>query len=287
MIDSLLAAISSRITLELKVRKKAGAVVSFGSERTAFNDYSTFVRDYVTSHPYRTNKIEPTEQAVLDYINEYEIVLDQSSLTAIFANRIGTQDRITGNKPFLPLGLLTTILPKGAIREWAKNAASHVLIHTSDCNVLVTDVDELTIDTKTQKVTVKLATGETQTVTNPPLNGHKDSMRINMISDTDIDHDPDIHSILIKMKGQLTALDWITSKILRTQESLGFKTINASNCNSIYSVLTSDCNFMDEAKVLQSAIIAELDLVTAHHKLQLASKVWNRSTKKHNKGNGI
>lgn len=286
LIDDLLTAISSRISQELDVRKTAGTVVSFGSERSAFNNYAIFIRGYVLRHPYRNDKICQTEDAALHHITGDHIVLNRKALLAIFASRLGTQDRITGHKSFLPLGLLTKICPKGTIRTWANKAADHVFIHTENGTVPVTDVDVLTIDTTTNRVTITLTNGSIESVYNPPLNWVKEPMEIKMISDTDIDHEPDIHSILQSMKGSLPALDYITKQILVAKQALGYSRIDSKNCNSVYAKLLADKTFMADVKNYAGAIPNELDNVTAQHTLQLAASGWNRSDKKQNQKNG-
>ncbi|MCM1319640.1 MAG: hypothetical protein NC217_04595 [Muribaculaceae bacterium] len=280
LIEDLLTAIGSCIAKELAKRKGTDTEGSFRSERTAFNKYVKFILQDVESKPYRKDKICPTEKAALSHISGDNIVLDQDSLLSIFTSRIGTQDRITGQKAFIPLGLLSKVCAKGDIHDWAKDTAEHVLIHTESGTVPVTDVEKLIIDTKSGDVTIKLKNDTREIVFNPPLNGPKKPMQINMISETDIDHDPDIHTVLIGMKGSLPTLEYIKDQILAAKDALGYSRIDSKNCDSIYEYLLKDSTFMTNAKQLGPKIISELNNVTSNHLLQLADAEWNRKLKK-------
>lgn len=163
------------------------------------------------------------------------------------------------------------------VREWAKKEANDVIIHLDNSTVKVKDINELTIDTITSQVTVTLPDGNTQVVYNPPLNGVKTPMKVSAISDTDIDHDPEIHTVLTQLQGKLPGLDSVTIAIKKSQEKLGYKTINSKNCDAIYKEVIS--SKIITPNVIQT-IDAELDFISKQHELQLTTKDWNRSTKK-------
>lgn len=293
LIEELLIAIASSISnqkRELKGTQEAG---EFNSESSAFNAYATFILEYTANHPHRKNeKITPTEWAAISNIKGEETVLDTDTLMGIFISRLNTQDRITGEKTYLPLNLIAKLLPKET-REWVKEEASRVRIHFENSVLPVTEIKEIRIGRINREqpeenapVTAVWKDGTEHTVFNPPIEGDKAPMNVAIFSDTDIDHDKEIHYILKQLQGQLPGLDFLTEAIKKKQQELELRTINAKNCNQIYDALLSDSAFKAASPGKIKSIPVELKLISSMHGLQLASSDWNRSTKKQaNKAN--
>lgn len=285
LIESLLAAISSRINDKLTQLRISNAPnrASFSSERSAFRKYMEFILDNVKAGKCRNNKLSINEEAIIANISQGHQKLESEDLISTFTSRLATQDRITGNKPFLPLALLGKILPKGELRQWARTEASNVWIHLQDKTVTVSEIVSLDIDTANSRVTVTLEDGTMSDVYNPPIHGSKERMKIRSIADTDIDHEPEIHFVLQSLNTNLPILNTITAGIHQARITSGVNTINSKNCDSIYEEVLKDESFIKSIESRIQDLMQELDLISTRHKLQLASNVWNRSDKKQSK----
>lgn len=284
LIRDFLTAISTRINQELKELRKsrnAKAANIFSSERSAFLKYKEFI-DQLVDIKYRKENTTPKENGVIYNIAGQNIVLMQDELIAIFASRISTQDRISGAKTYLPLGLIGKLLKRGELRDWALDEAKKVRLHILSGYYTVENIDCLSIDTQTCVVEIEHDRCK-ETVFNPPINGSKSEMRISLISQTDIDHDPEIHTILKNNTGKLPGLDLLTKFIKAKQKALGISNISARNCNKIYNEVLKDTGMKNQATANLSQIMNDVNLVTGQHILQLASDQWNRSAKKNAK----
>lgn len=260
---------------------KSSGLNEFSCESSAFSSYSRFIEEYVSSRPHRNGALTQTQEAAIASLNGDTIMLEKDDLIAIFASRINTQDRNTGDKTFFPLGLIARILPRGAVREWAKNEAANVRIHLHSDYTTVSEISNLTIDTKTSEVWVLFKDERTERVYDPVLAEKHEPMYLCQIKDTDLDHEPEIHTILQNMKGALPGLDLITVWIKKKQKQLGYKTINSKNYDKICNALYADNEFQDIlTEQVKKDIVRDLEKVSEQHVLQLASFEWNRSTKK-------
>lgn len=287
LIEELLIAIASRISTQKKALKGSPNSGEFNSESSAFNAYATFILEYTAKHPHRKNEnITPTEWAALSNIKGEETVLNQETVIGIFISRLNTQDRITGEKTYLPLDLVAKLLPKET-REWVKEEANRVRIYFENSDLPITEIKEIRVgninpNQPCEKVSVAAVwmDGTKHIVYNPPIKGKKFPMNVTVFSDTDIDHDREIHDILMQLQGQLPGLDFLTEAIKKKQQELGLRTIDATNCNQIYDALLTDSAFMSVCVDRIKTIPEEMKLISSKHGLQLASSDWNRSTKK-------
>lgn len=282
LIQDLLEAINSRLNGKLGQIQdnKSESINEFRSERTAFRRYAEFIIEYVASHPHRHTAPTPTEEAVTTTINGENIIWDKDDMVNNFALRIDTQDRPTGNKTLLPLGLIRCILGKGKLRQWSKAEAEKVLIHLDNRTVTVANIDQLTINTQTGQTTV-LVNNVWEEVFNPPINNKKEPLCIFKLDDAHLDHDPEIDTVLRDLDGQLPYLEILTIWILDKKEKLGLRRIDTKNCDSIYSEILNDVNFQKLlTQQFKEDLFKEIEEVSSNHKLQLASSKWNQSTKK-------
>lgn len=282
LVESLLEAISSRLNEKLEQLRSVNApnVDSFSSERSAFRKYMEFILSKIREGKYRQAKLTINQDSIIKNISGGHIKLDPIDLISIFASRIATQDRVTGNKPFLPLGLLGKFLLRGDLRTWANDAAKDVKIHLRNRTVSVSDILSLEIDTANAYVTVTLQGNSINDVYNPPISGIKSAMQLRLIADSDIDHEPEIHLVLQKLNASLPILNRITAEIHKAKKTCGEKTINSKNCNRIYKEVLKNTSFVKSIENDRQKLLAELQLISANHVLQLASGAWNRSTKK-------
>lgn len=285
-IESLLEVISARINGKLDELKanNASNYASFSSERSAFRKYAEFILQEVRAGKFRngrSGKLTVNEYGIIATIKrEKKISLKPDDLISTFTGRLSTQDRITGNKPFLPLALLGKLFPKRDLRQWAQKEASAVLIHLKDKTVAVSDVLSLEIDTENCHVTVILNDQTRHSVYNPPISGIKSIMGIRLIADTDVDHDPEIHTVLQELKESLPILNSITKQILDAKHACGVSSINSKNCDGIYEKVLQNKSFVDSIQSKGQDLLKELELISRNHILQLASSGWNRSEKK-------
>lgn len=284
LLEALQSCVTKKLT-ELKALPDSESTVSkLSSKRTALRSYAEFLIEYVKSHPHRQQKITPTEQAVLAKLTGDSIKWAKDDLISNFTQRISTQDRPSGNKTLLPLGLIAKLSGK-ALRDWAKTEASKVVIHLANRTVTVSEVEELKIDTTSGVVTVDIEKGEKNAIVyNPPIGGVKTELLISRLNEAHLDHRPEIHEILVKMEGQLPGLEFLTEAIKKAQEELGYSGINSQNADEIYAKVLSDPQFKVSDKEL-SQIMNDIKAVTSHHVLQLSSATWNQSTIKQAKKN--
>lgn len=283
LVSALLLAIKSCINKrksELAESKSSG-LNEFSCERSAFSSYSRFIDEYVSAMPHRNCPLTQTQDAAIISLNGNSIMLEKDDLIGIFASRINSQDRNTGDKTFFPLGLIARILPRGTVREWAKEEAENVRIHLRSGYTTVSEIANLTIDTATKEVYVSFPDGRIERVYEPELNGLKTPMFLRQIKDTDLDHEPEIHTILQDMKGTLPGLDLLTVWIKKKQKQLGYKTINNKNYDKICNALYVDKAFQAIlTEQVKKDILRDLEKVSEQHVLQLTSYQWNRSKKK-------
>lgn len=283
LIRALLSAVKSNINKRKKelVQCKDSNLNEFNCERSAFGSYCNFIDDYVSSRNHRNCALTQTQDATIAALNGESIELYQDDIIDIFTSRINSQDRNTGDKTFFPLGLIAKILPRGTVRDWARKEAAKVCIHLQSGSVIVSDITTLTIDTKTKEVFVSLIDGRTERVFEPFLGNSYSPMSLYQIKDTDLDHEPEIHTILQNMKGKLPGLDMLTDWIKKKQKLLGYKTINNKNYDKICNALYNDSEFQDAiTNQVKTDLINDLNQVSTQHILQLTSSEWNRSAKK-------
>lgn len=115
-------------------------------------------------------------------------------------------------------------------------------------------------------------------------------MRIFKLNDAHLDHRPEIHGVLVKMKGCLPGFEYLTGAIKMAQKELGYTGLNSSNIDNVYKHLLSDSQFKDSIdNAMIQQIMNDLKLVTSQHVLQFASAKWNQSVikqaNKHKKSN--
>lgn len=280
-VEELLLAIQSNINKRRQeiAQFSPGTLNEFSCERSAFNSYNRFILEYIDERNHCDRELSRTQVALVKILYGDKIVFSRNELTYIFASRIKSQDRNTGDKTFFPLGLIARILDRGVVAKWADKEAENVIIHTQTGHVKVSDMKEMIIDTVTQQVRIILKDKREEIVYNPCINGKKDPMLIRQIKDTDLDHEPEIHAILHNMKGSLPGLDQLTDLIRKKQQDLGYKTINSKNYDKICNALYDDIKGTVTDKMKQD-LEQELDKVSSNHILQLASADWNRSAKK-------
>lgn len=282
LISSFLEALQSCITKkrnELKSCKNpTPSVAEFSNEQSAFRRYKEFLTQYLDSHPHRKDNICPTEKAVIATLCAKKIVWDKKDLLANFVLRISTQDRPSGDKTLLPLGLISQLKGKD-LREWAKEEASKVIFHLSDKKVTTSDINNLYIDTDTGLTTIDITNGEEGVeVYNPPIDGVKSELRIFKLSDAHLDHRPEIHEILVHMKGQLPGLEYLTKAVRKAQKELAYTGISSTNVDKIYTKVLSDNEFKRSINsALIQQVIKDVRNVTSRHILQFASAKWNQS----------
>lgn len=250
---------------------------------SALSTYYIFIVEKLKTLNVRTGKLTPDEEATIKNINKGKIVLTKKELIAIFTARMNTQDRCSGNKVFLPLGLIGKILSKSNkhlefcnVRQWAKKEAERVLIHTENNCYPVSKITELTIDTTTGDVFIIIG-DENHRVCNPT----KAPMCIQRISQTDIDHDKEIDTILKGNGGKFEGLKFLTDLIMNSKNELGLEKIDNSNLDKIYNHIMDSIDIDDLInKNIPDKIIQDLKAISKQHALQLTDATWNRSTKK-------
>lgn len=286
LIENFLEAIKSCLNKEfkkIKEKKDKKTLNIFNSERAAFRRSADFLSEYVDSHPYRKNKISPTEDAVITTMNGKEIILEKDDLIKNFALRIETQDRHTGDKILLPLRLIKSIVGR-QLREWSKAEAQKVIIHLDKRTITINDIEKLIINTNTRETKVSLNNGNNlEVVYNPPINNIKEPLKISKLNDAHLDHEPDIDKVL---KGsdpkKFPCLVELTNRIKNAKEELPRRRIDSKNCKSVYKHILDDQNFKKNILTQQfkQDLMNEIKNVSTKHVLQLASSKWNQSTKK-------
>lgn len=295
-LDAILTAIMSRANQDKKLIEKGtgrttGTVVNYIS---AFNSYYSFIIDNVenTTRYRNVQKLEPEEEATVSNIKKGKITLNPQQLIAIFASRMNTQDRCSGDKVYLPLGLIGKILGKYSatndriknIHQWAVEEAKKVVIHTENKEYPVTNIKELQIDTESGEVYITVSKDKDYRVYNPLEEGagHKEPMSLQRISQSDIDHAKEIDTILKEYGRKLKGLTLLTDWIKRAQKELGLEKIENSIIDKIYAhiMLWPDIDELVKSNELVKQIQSDLEMVSKEHRLQLSGAKWNRSTKK-------
>lgn len=291
-LDALMEAIMSRANddkklIEEETGRTSGTVVNYIS---AFNSYYSFISDKVKQTGYReTKKLEPEEVATETNITRGTITLNPQQLVTIFASRMNTQDRCSGDKVYLPLGLIGKILGKYSapnsriknIHQWAVEEAKKVVIHTENKEYPVTSIKELRIDTASGEVYIIVSKG--YRVYNPMEEGatQKTPMSLQRISQSDIDHAKEIDTILKEHGRELKGLALLTDWIKKAQKELGLEKIENGNLDEIYARIMSWKNIdMLVTAQLVEQILSDLETISKEHRLQLSGANWNRSTKK-------
>ncbi len=294
----LLVAIISNINKEKEViasdyNISIGTVYNYNS---AFGTYRDFIEYKLKELGAREKaKLTPNENATIKNISGDIIILYSKQLISIFASRMNTQDRCSGNKVFLPLALIGKILkrcrglnrlsPKNAkfnLSQWAKKEAEKVIIYTETGYYPVTKISQIKIDTNTGEVYIKVDDVEYRAY-NPLENKAtiKQPIYIQRISQTDIDHKKEIDTILKENGGSLKGLTVLTAWIKKAQDELNLDHIDSENLDSIYDHIFTwddiDSLITDE---LITDIIHDLGIISREHELQLSTSNWNRSTKK-------
>lgn len=251
--------------------------------------YKDFILDK-TAPIGRNSKLTPDENATIANIVGDKIVLTGNQLIPIFASRMGTQDRCSGNKVFLPLGLIGKIIKehKGTkikkIRDWSLEEAKKVLIHTEHNTIPVSKIKEIIIDTNTSDTFITVPDNEIlQRVFNPLENGaiNKTPMMVKRISQTDIDHVIDIDTILTNLGPTLDGLKVLKDWIITAQAQLNYSKIETKKLDVIYRQIMAwpQINKLITPKLINQ-IEHDLNAISQAETLQLAEDNWNRSTKK-------
>lgn len=266
-----------------------GTVKNYSS---AFSTYTMFIESCAQLLNMREDKeLTTNELATIANITKSKITLTREQLIAVFASRMNTQNRCSGEKVFLPMGLIGKVLRKadknmkvslGSILEWSRNEAKKVKLHVENGTVPILKISKLIIDTYSGEVTLVMNDGETSMrVFDPVVNGKKEPMYIYRISHADIDHEVEIDTILKQNGVKLQGLRMLTDWIKKAQEEMKFEKIDKDNIKEIFNRIEEWNDFEELTdKNLINNIIDDLELISKEEKLQLASGKWNKSTKK-------
>lgn len=303
-LEDLMVAMQSRLKKDENIiRNNSGkAPTTVRNYLSAFSSYYGFIIEYVDSKKVSNNKkIQPDEDANIKNIQGNDIKLDGQQLIRIFASRLNTQDRCSGNKVWLPFGLIGKILREGRAKgytkkhlsDWITSEAKKVKIHIANGSVVVKDnyTDIFTINTQTKEVYVTVS-GINHRVYNPPLPGQssKRVMSVNRISQTDIDHIVDINTILTTPGVQFNGLHTLTVWIQGVMNIHGITAFTGKdsrkNKKIVYDYIINNPSIYSITHSLINEIENDLNFITKTEKLQLTTQTWNRSAKKLAQNNG-
>ena len=281
-IFDLVDVMSSYVNQEAERLKKSDAKAynDFSSRRSAFRHYVDFLSEIPISidssddSPEKVS-VKPAKLKV-PKLADGNFYFTQDDLITVFARRIYTQDRVTGDKTYLPLGLIRSILKRGELFDWAKKEAGKIKFNVDLGEHRIIDIDRMLIDTASGKAFIQLkGDSEEKELRNPGVNnGEKSEMRVYQLSDCQIDHEKEIDDILKDLSGKLPALDKLT-------ELLKKKRITTGNRHDVYRTLKNN----DELKQILSDrfkkdLREEIKKISGYSHLQLSDANWNLSVKK-------
>lgn len=179
-------------------------------------------------------------------------------------NRLGTQDRVSGDKTWFPIRLVKQILGKEWFDGWTGNIIKHTKVHIDACgnSITLTDIAKITLDPSVKgdglyDVSVTTTHGTTHRVYTHNKDGRLTPMSVSGIDAITIEHCKAINDTLVELggAGKLPELDKL-SDLMKKARKNGAKNNGTALTRAVNKANPSVADMVDH-----EALKAEMELI--------------------------